>query len=388
MKKNKIQPAFHILLCCLVFAVYFSACKKDNSGAAPIITRVRTVSKDTTLTNVTQRITLDSSTTVNVTTNIKHDSTVTSGSLNGLYAIIGQHFATTSAVYFNGQSVYFNPALVTDNSIMVTIPLTAPWGAGASNKLTVVTKYGSASFPFTILQPAPVITSFSPLYAGAGDTITVTGTTFDGVTSVKLGTTAVQIVGTPTSTQIKFIVPAGNVEGFVYVTTPGGTATSPSSYGFKYVVYDDALANGWWVGGWEGGDSPDFNNASPVLRGTHSIRVSYTGPYAGFQVGNGGAAIDISTMTAFKISIYGAPGTTGNVLRISLVGPDANGNLVSNTNTPPDGVTVSIVAGQWQTFTFPLTQFGTRPVVIQQVIVQELSGVSPETIYLDDIGFI
>lgn len=388
MKNNKFQSVISVFIGCIIIVAYVSGCKKDNSGSAPLITRVRTVAKDTIINNVIQRVTLDSSINVTTTTSIKHDSTITSGSLNGLYAIIGQHLSTTSAVHFNGQSVYFNPALVTDNSIIVTIPLTAPWGAGVSNKLTVVTKYGNVSVPFNILQPAPIITSFTPLYAVAGDVITITGTTFNDVSSVKIGTTAVQIVGTPSATQIQIKVPSGNVQGFLYVTTPGGTAISPVGYGFKYVVYDDVLVNGWWVGGWNGGDQPDFNNPSPVIRGTHSIRVTYTGGYGGFQIGNGGAPISLIGMTAFKISIYGSPGTTGNILRLSIVGPDKNGHMVSNTNTPPDGVNVGITAGQWQTFTIPLNQFGTGPIEVQQIIVQELSGVAPETIYIDDIGFI
>lgn len=154
------------------------------------------------------------------------------------------------------------------------------------------------------------------------------------------------------------------------------------------MVYDDALANGWWVGGWNGGDAPIFKNAAPVLRGTHSIAVTYTGGYGGFQIGNGGAPVSLEGMTALKISIYGGDGTAGNVVRLSIVGPDKNGHMISNTNDPPDGVTVKIVAGQWQTLTIPLIQFGTGPVEVQQIIVQELSGNAPETIYIDDIGFI
>ncbi|SDE58880.1 IPT/TIG domain-containing protein [Mucilaginibacter pineti] len=388
MKSKRFQSGLYMLLCCMVAIIYFGGCKKDNSGAAPQITRVRTVAKDTVINNVIQRITLDSSIAITTTRSIKQDSTVISGGLNGLYAILGQHLATTTAVNFNGQSAYFNPALVTDNSIIVSIPLDAPWGAGVSNTLTVVTKYGSVSVPFTILQPAPVITSFTPLYASAGDIITITGTTFNGVSAVKIGATAAEIVGTPTPTQIQIKVPSGDVQGFLTVTTPGGTATSPMAYGFKLVVYDDVLANGWWVGGWGGGDHPIFDNTSPVLRGNHSVAVTYTGGYAGFQIGNGGASISLTGMTAIKISIYGGPGTTGNILRISIVGPDKNGHMVSNTNTPPDGVNVSITEGKWQTFTIPLSQFGTGPVEVQQIIVQELSGVSPETIYIDDIGFI
>jgi hypothetical protein len=388
MKNNKLWQRLFMLACFIGITIYLGGCKKQDQGVAPLITRVRTVAKDTTINNVIQRITLDSSINVTTTSSIKQDSTVISGGLNGLYAIIGQHFATTLTVELNGQSVYFNPALVTDNTIIVAIPLDASWGSGVSNTLTVITKYGSVGVPFTIMQPAPVITSFSPLYAVAGDIITITGTTFNEVSSVKIGTTAVEIVGTPTPTQIHIKVPAGDVQGFITVTTPGGIAISPTAYGFKLVVYDDALANGWWSGGWNGGDHPAFDNSSPVTRGTHSVAITYTGGYAGFQIGNGGAPISLTTMTALKISIYGGPGTDGNILRVAIEGPDKNGHQVTINNSPPDGVNVTIREGQWQTFTIPISQFGTGPVELQQIIVQELSGVSNETIYIDDIGFI
>jgi hypothetical protein len=388
MKNIKLLAGVFITACCFALLISFTGCKKENGGAAPLITRVRTVAKDTVINNIVQRITLDSSITITATKSIKQDSTVTSGGLDGLYAIIGEHLASTSSVQFNGQSAYFNPALVTDNIILVAIPLDAPWGSGVSNTLTVVTKYGSVSVPFSVLQPAPVITSFSPLSAIAGDIITITGTTFNGVTSVKMGATPLDIVGVPTSTQIQVKVPSGDVQGFITVTTPGGIATSPVAYGFKLVIYDDALANGWWSGGWNGGDKPAFDNASPVLRGTHSVKITYTGGYAGFQIGNGGAPISLIGMTALKISVYGGPGTEGNILRVSIEGPDKNGHQITINNSPPDGVNVTIKEGQWQTFTIPISQFGTGPVEVQQIIVQELSGASTETIYLDDIGFI
>lgn len=210
MKNNKKRLFRMVLLCCLSTGLW-SACKKDGRGSAPLITRVRTVAKDTVINNVVQRLTLDSSIRLTLNTNTPLDSTVTSGGLNGLFAIMGEHLSATLSVSFNGQPVYFNPALVTDKSIIVTIPLTATWGSGASNELTVVTRYGTATFPFTILQPAPVITSFSPLYAGAGEIITITGTTFNDVSSVKIGDTPAEIVGKTGNTQIQVRVPAGNV---------------------------------------------------------------------------------------------------------------------------------------------------------------------------------
>jgi len=373
-------------LICLTIGL-FSCKKNDTEGTGqPVISRVRTVHKDSTFTNIVTRINLDSSIVQEQTKQVAFDSTVTSGKLEGLYAIIGSNLATTSKVLFNGMPAYFNPALVTDNSIIVTVPANAPWGATQSNKLTVVTQHGTTDFDFAIQQPPATITSFTPLAGNPGDVVTLTGINFSGVTGVRFDNTPATIVGMPTNTQLQVRVPDGVVQAFIYVTTPGGTSKSIGSFGFKYLIYGDALANGWWVGGWNGGDKPNFSNTTPVKRGQNSIAVTYLGGYAGFQIGNGGGTISLTNMSAIKLSIYGGTGSEGHSVRIMLMGVDKDGNQALRED---DGVVVALKAGQWTDFTIPITSFGTRPVVVEQLRIQELSGISsPETIYIDDIGFI
>ncbi|UEG51904.1 IPT/TIG domain-containing protein [Mucilaginibacter daejeonensis] len=389
MKKHSLIQTIKILILVFLVTSLITSCKKDNdngSSGAPVITRVRTVSKDSTFKNITTRITLDSSTIADKVKQVAFDSTVTSGRLNGLYAIMGENLGSTTQVLFNGVSAYFNPALVTENSIIITIPTNAPWGSGQPNKLTVVTRNGQFNFDFVIQQPAASITSFTPVAGGAGETVTITGTNFNGVTAVTFDNTPATIIGTPSATQIQVRVPNGIVQAFIYVTTPGGTTRSVGSFGFRYLVYDDALAKGWWVGGWNGGDKPNFSNTSPVKRGTNSIAVTYLGGYAGFQIGNGGGTISLSDKSAVKLSIYGGPGTDGRLVRVMVMGPDKDGKQAITDN---EGVVVTLKAGQWTDLTIPLSSFGTRPVILEQLRIQELSGISsPETIYIDDIGFI
>ncbi|MBB6498387.1 IPT/TIG domain-containing protein [Pedobacter cryoconitis] len=387
MKENAYSPykvAFFLLIC---LTTIFVSCKKDNNGhsGAPIISRVRTVSKDSLLKSVVTRVNLDSNKVADQIKQVAFDSTVTSGRLNGLYAIVGNNLATTSQVFFNGMSAYFNPALLTDKSIIIAIPANAPWGAGQTNKITIVTRYGQTDFNFAIQQPPATITSITPLAGSPGDVITLTGTNFNGVSSIRFDNVEAKIVGA-TDTQLKVSVPAGVVQAYIYVTTPGGTVKSPTAFGFKYLVYDDALANGWWVGGWNGGDKPDFSNTTPVKRGSHSIAVTYSGGFAGFQIGNGGGTISLADKSAIKLSIYGGAGSDGHVVRIMVMGADKDGKQATGDN---DGVVVTLKKGEWTDFTIPLTSFGTRPVVLEQLRIQELSGISsPETIYIDDIGFI
>src|SRR6185295_3820615 len=74
----------------------------------------------------------------------------------------------------------------------------------------------------------PTITSFKPS-GGVGTSVTITGTNFNGATSVTFNVTAATFTVT-SNTEIEAIVPAGATTGPLRVTTPGGTATSSSNF--------------------------------------------------------------------------------------------------------------------------------------------------------------
>ena len=372
--KKSTQNLYWILSLLIVFSA--SSCKKNNDlgTGAPVITRVRTVSKTITVDSVNHRITLDSSSVYSQSQVVKFDSTTTDGRLNNQYAIIGKNLGSVTKVSFNGVAAYFNPALVTDNSIIISIPANAPWGPTQPNKLTVVTLHGTATFDFVIQQPPPVITTFGPLAGAVGDTVTITGTVFDNVSSVMFGTVPATIISS-SPTQIKVKIPAGVVQAYLFVTTPGGTVQSAAAFGFKYVVYDDALAKDWQDWSWS--STTNFLYTTTVKRGTYSLSETYTGGYAGLQLGFTGAAIDVAKngLTAIKFSIYGGKGTNGKHVKIVISG---------GWGTTVD---VTLTEGAWSDYTIPLSQLGS-PTTISSIVMQEDSGNAPSTIYIDDIGFI
>lgn len=350
-----------------------SACKKDdhNSTGNPVITRVRTVSKTTT-DSITRQVNLDSSATVPQTSVVAFDSTTTIGKLNTQYAIIGEHLGKTTQVLVNGYAVYFNPALVTDKSIIFTLPATAPWGAAQENKIRVVTGAGTAEFAFNVQQPPATITGLNPVAAGAGEVITITGTVFDGVSSVRFDTKEAQIVSS-TSTTIKVKVPEGIVQAYVYVTTPGGTARSVAAFGFKKIIFDDVLAAGFdaW-GGW--GGSISLSSMAVVKRGTNAIAVNYTGAYGSpLQFGYSGADLKFSDYTAVKISLYGGAGTEGKKVK-----------LVFNQN---GGKELTLHEGVWTDYLIPLSEIASGD-KLSEIWLQEFSGNAPSVVYVDDFGFI
>ena len=142
--------------------------------------------------------------------------------------ITGTNLTGAAGVTFGGASAAFS--VDSSTQITATVPSNAVTG-----HLSVTTGAGTAvSFnTFTVtsppLAPAPAIASFSPSSGPPGTAVTITGTNFAGATAVTFnGVAAVYNVVSPT--QIQTVVPAGSSTGTLSVTTPGGTATSPSQF--------------------------------------------------------------------------------------------------------------------------------------------------------------
>src|SRR5262249_5379986 len=82
----------------------------------------------------------------------------------------------------------------------------------------------------------PVVSGISRTTGARGDTITVSGSGFTGVTGVGFGATGASSLSPDTDTQLTAVVPPGSGTVDVTVTTPGGTsATSPADQ-FTYAA--------------------------------------------------------------------------------------------------------------------------------------------------------
>jgi len=386
----------YLLLAILLVTGLFSCSKKDAylgftpGTGTPTISGVHTIYKSVVDSSaVTTSTTYNSSGVPTTTTShnynpqlVPFDSLVVSGKGGNQYRIAGTNLGSTISVTFNGATAYFNPALLSDNSIIVTLPTTASFSPTQAAALVVTTLYGSVTYKFTIVQPPPQIASFTPVAASVGDTIFISGTVFDNATSVKFGTVSAQIVGN-TSTLLKVLLPAGVVQAFITVTTAGGTTTSTNSFGYKYLIFDDALSTGWGGngGGYSGyGSTLSFTNTSPTERGSKSISVIFLGAYGALQIGYGGsAAPNVTTLglKSIKFFVYGGAGIkTGDKLQVVI-----NGNY--------NGTTVVMTAGAWVGYTVPLSALMTNVTgTITEVVLQSQGSASPSTIYVDDLGFI
>jgi len=149
-----------------------------------------------------------------------------SGPVGTLVTINGNDLSGVTDVRFNGVSVTGPANVISSNSITAIVPLGAQTG-----KISVTTSTGTA-LSATNFKVSPKIDSFTPTSGNAGDAITITGTNFNGATSVKFNTVSATFTIT-SDTSIGATVPVTATSGPISITTPSGTATSATSFTLK-----------------------------------------------------------------------------------------------------------------------------------------------------------
>lgn len=326
----------------MLITMIFSCKKEDNTHAVPpLITGV---------------------------TDLTNRSTALSSVKYGEWIVIkGAHLATTFKVEFNTISVSDSLYYADDSTVTVKIPTNLP--DPINNPITVTTKYGTATYGFKIMQPAPIINGFNPETGAAGDVVTISGNHFNGVTEVKFGNAVATIVS-KSNQELKVNVPAGVTSAFITVTTPVGSVTSLTRFGFKYIIYDERLLTGWSNTSYS--STAVFNHTTTVKRGTTAISNAYTVGFGGFRVSKAAPALSLAGYSAVKFSVFGGPGTEGRRARVII-------NGVSTT-----AFQIVLKEGAWSTFEIPLSNFN-NPATLTSIEIKEFSGLVV-TVFLDDIG--
>ena len=139
--------------------------------------------------------------------------------------MFGQGFSSSSVVKFGGVA----STSVTRSG---TTYLTAMVPAGAhTGAVTVTTGSTTLTSPQTF-KVKPKITSFSPSSGSVGTLVTINGTGLIQATAVKFGTVLATTFTVVSDSEVTADVPSGLAAGAVTIsiTTPGGTANSPTKF--------------------------------------------------------------------------------------------------------------------------------------------------------------
>jgi IPT/TIG domain-containing protein len=238
----------------------------------------------------------------------------TSGPVGAVVTVSGANFGATqgsSTIKFAGTTG--TPTSWSGTSIVVAVPS----GAATGNVVVIVGGTSSNGMSFTVTQPAPSISSVTPISGPVGTSVTITGTNF-GATQGTSTVTFNGIASKPTSwspTSIASPVPAGATTGNVVITV-GGQASNAVSF--------TVTAAGLSITG--------LNPTS----GTVGTSVTITGANFGTTQGSStvtfnGTAATVTSWSATSIATIVPTGaTTGNV--VITVGGQAS-NAVSFTVT-------------------------------------------------------
>ena len=180
------------------------------------------------------------------------DSLLVGAYLGNTVCLVGDNLRSIYELYFNDQKATLNTSYMTDHTILVDIPKNIP--EEVTNKIYMVTKSGAkVDFDFSVMVPAPVVSSMSCEYAPAGSEAVLYGDYFVDDPNVPLTismpgdiTVEGEQITSITKTAIKFIVPVGAVQGNIRVKSIYGTGQSVFQYkDTRNILFD-------WDGNYEG----------------------------------------------------------------------------------------------------------------------------------------
>ncbi|HUM04587.1 MAG TPA: choice-of-anchor tandem repeat GloVer-containing protein [Terriglobales bacterium] len=142
------------------------------------------------------------------------------GKVGATIEVLGQGFTGTTSVKLGGTAATFT--VVSDTYLTAKVP------AGSSGFVTVTTPSGTltSSRRFTV---TPTVTGFSPASGPVGTHVVITGTGLIQATKVAFGSKSAAFT-VDSDKQITATVPTGAVTNKISVTTPGGKASSKTTF--------------------------------------------------------------------------------------------------------------------------------------------------------------
>lgn len=159
-----------------------------------------------------------------------------SGSTRGgaLVTLRGTNFVNVAEVTMTFSNKVERPQYtIVDSTTLVFTAPSASGGAWFQVPVTVRTAAGSVSSNFVYVSPAPTISNVAPASGPTtgGTNVVITGTDFEGATSVKFGTKNATSFAIDSASRITAISPSGSAGPVaVMVTTPSGSANASFAY--------------------------------------------------------------------------------------------------------------------------------------------------------------
>ena len=153
------------------------------------------------------------------------DSLLTGAFMENEICIVGENLRSIVELYFNDQKAQLIPSLITDNTLIVSVPGKIP--GEVFDKIFMHNNKGEITeYPFKVLVPGPKVLSMDNEWAKAGDVQTIYGSYFIDDPNVPL-TLTIGGVNVPidefTENTINFTVPAGLEEGDIEISTVYGS---------------------------------------------------------------------------------------------------------------------------------------------------------------------
>ncbi len=210
-----MKRLFNSLLLLSAFAVtaVFTACEDEPdkykiSGGHPTIRYIRPVNVETS------------------------DSILTGAYMDNNICIVGENLRSITKMFFNDQEAKLVPSLITDHTMIVTVPGKIP--GEVFNKIFMVNNdKDTTTYDFKVLVPGPSINSMTNEWAKAGEQAILYGNYFvddpNTPLSLNINGTKVAIEDFDIS-HLTFTIPEGLEEGPIEVTTVYGKQKAKFNY--------------------------------------------------------------------------------------------------------------------------------------------------------------
>lgn len=277
--------------------------------------------------------------------------------------ITGSDMDDIVSIQFDTSTASFSSVFNTGSAIFTNVPANPKFGP---QMITITNRSGqTATVNFTVLQPAPVINSFTPGNVPIGDTVTLNGSMFTNISGVYIGNVKAIIVDSSSRTQLKFKVPASAASGLLSIVTMGGTAYSAGAITIGERAYLVADFDG-------GGLAPDGNswysygdissktivNSNPAPKAGNFLKAIPLMPgsttYAGvstYSLSTPGQTFGMTSATAattLKFDVNNN-GKTATVLQVIVQETTTDANATNFAKT------ITVNGSGWNTIAIPLT---------------------------------